>query len=118
MEQILTVTATEAAGAVPVLAAAGEIDHDSRRVLDEAAAAVLQNGGSRLVIDLTGVTFCDSGGLSLFLDLHRTAAARGGSLRLAGAGAAVLSVIHTTNLERMLLLHPTVEDAVRALANG
>ena len=119
MEQILSVTTAQTAEAVAVLTAVGEIDHDSRDVLDRAAAAVLQDRGSRLVIDLAGVSFCDSGGLSLFLDLHKATTARGGSLRLACAGPAVLSVIHTTNLERLLALHPTVEDAVRAsLATG
>ena len=40
--------------------------------------------------------------------------ARGGSFRLAGAQAPVLSVIHATNLDRLLPLHPTVGEAVRA----
>ena len=114
MQEILSVTTAETTGAVAVLTAVGEIDHDSREALDRAAAAVLHNGGSRLVIDLSGVSFCDSGGLSLFLDLHKATTARGGSLGLAGAAPAVLSVIHTTNLERLLALHPSVEDAVRA----
>jgi anti-anti-sigma factor len=118
-EQILTVVPQPATGPVAVLAAAGEIDHDSRDVLAAAAASVLRNGGSRLVIDLADVSFCDSGGLSLFLDLHRDTSARGGSLRLAGARPTVLAVIHATNLDRLLSLDATVEDAVRAsLATG
>ncbi len=114
MEQILTVTAADPAQPVAVLAAAGEIDHDSRDVLADAANAALQNGTSRLVIDLAAVSFCDSGGLSLFVDLHKATTAQGGSLRLAGAQPSVLSVIHATNLDRLLALDPTVADAVRA----
>ena len=114
MEPILTVVPARTTGSVTVLAAAGEIDHDSREVLSDAADAVLSEGCNRLVIDLTRVSFCDSGGLSLFLDLHKAAVAAGGSLRLAGAQPPVLAVVHATNLDRMLHLHDTVEDAVRA----
>jgi anti-anti-sigma factor len=113
-EQILTVTADHVADAVTVLTAAGEIDHDSRNVLGDAAAAALQRGSTRLVLDLGGVTFCDSGGLSLFLQLHKETTGRGGSLHLAGARAPVLSVLTATNLDRLLALHPTVADAVHA----
>jgi anti-anti-sigma factor len=113
-EQILTVDPGQTIETVAVLAAAGEIDHDSRDVLADAAAAVLRDGASRLVLDLADVSFCDSGGLSLFLDLHRDTAARGGSLRLARVQPTVLAVIHATNLDRLLHLDPTVEAAVHA----
>jgi anti-anti-sigma factor len=107
-EPILTVTATEMDG-VTVLTAVGEIDHDSSGML---AAAAPDPVPGRLVIDLTGVTFCDSGGLSLFLDLHKRAAANGGQVRLAGAPDAVLAIMRTTNLDRILALYRTVADAV------
>ena len=114
IEQILTVVRAQTTAPVAVLRAAGEIDHDSRDVLADAAAEVLRDGGSRLVLDLANVSFCDSGGLSLFLDLHRATAAHGGSLRLACLQPTVLGVIHATNLDRLLQLHDTVDDAVRA----
>ena len=117
-EEILKVTAEDVPGLVTVLTAAGEIDHDSRDVLADAAEEVLQRRGVRLVIDLSAVTFCDSGGLSLFIDLHRRVTARGGSLRLASPQATVVTVLRATNLDRLLDLHPTVDDAVRASAAG
>jgi anti-sigma B factor antagonist len=112
---ILTVTRADASGPVPVLAAAGEIDSDSRVLLSDAAEAALRDGENRLVIDLAEVSFCDSGGLSLFVDLHRLTLSRGGSLRLACVQPAVMSVVYATNLDRLLMLDPTVEDAVKAL---
>lgn len=113
-DETLTVSTLHAPGPVTVLAVAGEIDHDSREVLGRAATAVLHDGGTRLVLDLAGVSFCDSGGLSLLVDLHRATAARGGSLRLACLQPDVLGVITATNLDRLLPVHPSVEDAVRA----
>jgi anti-anti-sigma factor len=114
MEDILKVTAEDVPGLVTVLTAAGEIDHDSRDVLADAGEEALRRRGVRLVIDLSAVTFCDSGGLSLFIDLHRRVTARGGSLCLASPQPPVLTVLRATNLDRLLALHPTVEDAVRA----
>jgi anti-sigma B factor antagonist len=112
--QILTVTLAYPTGPVPVLAAAGELDIDSRTVLREAADAALRDSGNRLVIDLRAVSFCDSAGLSLFVDLHRLTTVRGGALRLACTQPPVLAVIGATNLDRLLHLDPTVEQAVRA----
>jgi anti-anti-sigma factor len=116
-EPILTVRRIDRTGPVPVLAPAGEIDHDSRAVLSDAAEDALAGGGSRLVIDMTGVSFCDSGGLSLLVDLHRRTSSRGGSLRLAGTRRPVLSVIQATNLHRLLHLDPTVDAAMQAASS-
>jgi anti-anti-sigma factor len=114
IEPILTVTARQPAEGVTVLSAAGEIDHDSRQILADATERALRQGGNRLVIDLTKVAFCDSGGLSLFVSLHKQTTAVNGQLRLACAQPAVLAVLHATNLDRLLALHPTVEEAVQA----
>jgi anti-sigma B factor antagonist len=113
-EQLLTVTTTASGGQVAVLSAAGEIDHDSRLVLGDAADAALQEGRNRLVVDLTRVTFCDSGGLSLLVDLHKRTAALGGQLRLAGVQPAVTAVLLATNLDRLLPVNRTAEEAVDA----
>jgi len=117
-QQILTVTTRHPAPRLAVLSAAGELDHDSRTVLADAAETAVRGGRDLLVIDLTAVTFCDSGGLALFVELHRNATAGEGQVRLAGTQPPVLTVLHATNLDRILPLHPTVESAVRAAQPG
>ncbi|GAA3954928.1 STAS domain-containing protein [Actinoplanes auranticolor] len=112
-EQILTVSATTE-GPVTVLSAAGEIDHDSRQSLEDAAEAALQDGSRSLVLDLGAVAFCDSGGLSLFVDLHKRTTTRGGRLHLASVQPAVTAVLLATNLDRLLPVHATVGEAVAA----
>ncbi|MDI6102686.1 STAS domain-containing protein [Actinoplanes sp. NEAU-A12] len=114
MDPFLTVTTTIVGERATVLSATGEIDGDSRKILGEAADAAIAAGQHRLVIDLTGVTFCDSGGLSLFVELHRRITALGGELRLAGLREMVATVVRATNLDRLLLLYPTVDEAVEA----
>ena len=110
-DQTLRVRVQAGPPTITVLVAEGELDHDSRRILQRNAREVLESGGCRLVIDLTRVTFCDSGGLSLFVELHRQAEAAAGWVRLAGAHGMVLSVLKATNLDRMFVLYDSVEAA-------
>jgi anti-sigma B factor antagonist len=113
-EQILTVATEHLTGPVVLLTASGEIDHDSQSVLGDAAATALDRGPNQIVIDLTGVSFCDSGGLSLFVRMHQQVAARGGSVHLAALQDPVRQVIEVTNLDRLLTVHATVDQAVQA----
>ena len=117
-DQLLTVAIRTGPPTVTVLTADGEIDHDSRKVLDAAATQALDGGRVRLVLDLTGVTFCDSGGLSMFVDIHRRCAAAGGWLRLAGTQGMVIGVVRATNLDRLLALYDDVDAATTDLAVG
>jgi anti-anti-sigma factor len=110
-EQILEATVGRTPSGTAVLAAAGEIDHGSRRVLEDLAERVLDEVGPRVILDLSLVTFCDSGGLSLCVELHRRTTARGGWLRVAGASGPVLTVLHVANLDRLFPLYDTVADA-------
>jgi|tagenome__1003787_1003787.scaffolds.fasta_scaffold17603047_2 anti-sigma B factor antagonist len=113
-ELILKVTAGRPTATLTVLHASGEIDRDSVPVLVDAAEDALDDGADRLVVDLAAVTFCDSSGLSVFVQLHRRAAARGGSFALAAVQPPVRMVLQATNLDRLLEVHPTVDEAVRA----
>jgi anti-sigma B factor antagonist len=60
------------------------------------------------------VTFCDSSGFSLFVRLHKQTAACGGSLRLAALQPQLWMVLRATNLDRLLAVHPSVDEAVGA----
>ncbi|GAB1688556.1 STAS domain-containing protein [Krasilnikovia sp. M28-CT-15] len=110
-EPILSVTARDVAGEVTVIAAVGEIDRDSRDHLRDAAAVALHHGRHRLVLDLTAVAFCDSSGLALLVDLHRSTAVHHGWLRLAACPPLLRTSLHATNLDRLLPMYNTVEDA-------
>ena len=112
--EILSVTTRDAADGVRILAAAGDVDHDSVTVLRDAVEAAWEAGRTQIVLDLTAVAFCDSGGLSLFVEAHRRARVRGGWFRLAGPGRTVQYVLDATNLARYLSIHPTVDDALKA----
>lgn len=108
----LKVTRLSADADASVLAVAGEIDRDTIHFLHDAAEEAIALGSHRLVLDLTGVTFCDSSGLSTFVELHRRTTTLGGWTRLAGLSGDLHGILRVTNLDRLLPIYDTVEQAL------
>ena len=76
--------------------------------IDDLVAA----GRIRLVIDLHAVDFIDSSGLGALIGGLKTARQQGGDLRIAAAGDQVRAVLKLTNLDRILIPHATIEEAL------
>ncbi|MEU8651469.1 STAS domain-containing protein [Streptomyces sp. NPDC048737] len=98
---------------VRVVIVRGEIDHDVKHVLSE--ALMPRRGAaapSRVVVDLSGVTFMDSSGINAFVVAHRAVSATEGWLRIAGAQAPVLHVLHIVGIDEVIPCHATVEQAL------
>jgi len=98
-----------------VVAAAGEVDYNTYLPLQEELYRQVDAGGNRIVLDLGGVTMCDSTGLSVLVRVHRRVKAQGGWLRLADVQPVVHRALALTNLDRLLPLFATVQDAVADL---
>ncbi len=69
----------------------------------------------KLVFDLSDVEYCDSSGLSAILLAFRMLHDEGGELRIAGAQKNVKALIEISQLDRILKLTDTVEEAVNQL---
>lgn len=95
-----------------VVAVYGRIFADTVASLSDALASLLDAELPRIVLDVSGVEICDSSGLNLFAGSHHTAARRGGWLRLVGLQPMVRRVVMITNLDRLLSIHATVDEAV------
>ena len=84
---------------------------------DEAAAlsgvvgAVLQQS-RKLVIDLSGVSAMDSAGIGELVLLQNWAQSKNVSLKCAGPNSLVSTLLELTNLDSVLAVHPSVDDAV------
>lgn len=81
------------------------------RSVKERIDTVIAHGAQRVVVDLTRTSFIDSSGLGALVGGLKTARLAGGDLRIAGAGAQVLTVLRLTKLDRVLEPHGTVQDA-------
>ena len=74
-------------------------------------------GTNKLIIDLGEVESCDSSGLSALLVANRTLNSTNGSIRLVAPSEKVLTLIKITQLDRVLHVCNTVEEAIEELKN-
>jgi anti-anti-sigma factor len=81
---------------------------DVKRQLQEAVATGLH----RLVVDLHGVPFIDSSGLGALIGALKAARVAGGDVRIARPGEQVRYVLEISMLDRVLVCHATVEEAL------
>jgi anti-sigma B factor antagonist len=81
----------------------------------EALLSVLNQGAAGLVVDMTATTFCDSAGITALGRAARRAAATGAMMRLAVASQPVLRVFALVGIDRVIDIHPTVEEARASL---
>jgi anti-anti-sigma factor len=72
-------------------------------------------GTNKLIIDLSEVESCDSSGLSALLVANRTLNSTNGSIRLVSPSEKVLTLIKITQLDRVLNICDTVEEAIEEL---
>ncbi|MFZ2323562.1 MAG: STAS domain-containing protein [Ignavibacteriaceae bacterium] len=72
-------------------------------------------GVNKLVIDLSSVESCDSSGLSAILVANRIISANEGQIRLAAPSEKVHTLIKITQLNRVLPVSESVEQALKEL---
>ena len=72
-------------------------------------------GAQKFIIDLSQVESCDSSGLSSILVANRILNLSGGEMRLAAPSEKVYSLIKITQLERVLRVCNSVDEAVAEL---
>ena len=72
-------------------------------------------GANKFIIDLSEVESCDSSGLSAILVANRIISSSDGQIRLASPNEKVLSLIKITQLDRVLPVTKTLEEAIEQL---
>jgi anti-anti-sigma factor len=72
-------------------------------------------GINKLIVDLSEVETCDSSGLSAILVANRIVHSIGGKIRLAAPSDKVYSLIKITQLDRVLTVCESVNEAVQEL---
>ena len=93
-----------------VLTAVGEFDIGSVQLVREAILGALETS-NKVIVDLSGATFIDSTVLGALVGGARNAAEKGGWLRFVNPQAPVRRVLRITEIDRVIGLYDTVEDA-------
>lgn len=97
--------------ACTVVEVRGEIDRDTRPMLEDLLQEVMDAGARHVVLDLAGVTFMDSSGLSLLVVSLNRLRNSGGRLCLAHVQDPVRNVLVLSAVDTVLDVYDTVEAA-------
>jgi anti-sigma B factor antagonist len=97
-----------------VLGVVGELDLAAAPRVRQAVVRAIDGtrGAPRVVLDLTGVDFIDSSGLGIVLGTLRRIRAASGELRVIAGDAQVQRVFALTQLDQILPLCGSVDEAV------
>lgn len=87
---------------------------DGTRLRDQ-LLVVLRHGPRHLLLDLAGVTGFDDVAAAILIDTHRRAPAAGCSFGLVAPAEDVVRRLRLTRLDRFLVWHATLEQALSAL---
>lgn len=95
-----------------VVTVAGELDVVGGPDLRQEIMRAVRQGEHRLVLDLTGVDFIDSFGLGVLVGALKRTRLLDGDLRLVVAEPRVRRIFEVCDLDRVFVLHATVESAL------
>ena len=79
--------------------------------LEWAVENLVKEGRKKAILDLSGVTSVDSTGIGIIVMSAGQIKKSGGELRVAGANGHVEQVLRMTNVDQIVILHPTTAAA-------
>jgi anti-sigma B factor antagonist len=97
------------------LAGMATMGQDCER-LDHEILTLLEKKNNRVILDFGGVSHIDSAVLGKIIACHSKLKKAGGGLRVAGPKGAVENLIKTTNINRIVGLYPSVDQAAADFA--
>jgi anti-anti-sigma factor len=74
---------------------------------------ILSDDISKLVVDVSKVEYCDSSGLSALLLAFRILQAEEGEIKIAAPQKSVRTLIEISQLDKILPIYDSVEDAIK-----
>ena len=104
-------------GKIAVLAINEGIDLFNYKSIRERIDHLLDNSYVNLVIDCIGITHVDSAGLSFFIIAMQRVMRKGGRLALANLNSYLAGVIHIVDLENILPIFNTVDEALASMGS-
>ena len=104
----LQVVSVSCCDGVTTIVLAGDLDLSTATAARSLLEVECERRPSKLVLDVSALDFVDSSGLSTFVRTHRSLAAHGASLALAGASPSLRRLLEIASLSA--LLEPQAES--------
>ncbi|MFD7659590.1 STAS domain-containing protein [Actinosynnema sp. NPDC059797] len=93
----------------------GEVDTDSYREVRQELFACLEDDPAALVVDLCGVGLFGSLGIAVLMEVHERAHETGVGFAVVARQRTVVDPMRVTEVDALLTLRPTVDEAVAAV---
>lgn len=78
----------------------------------------LSEGVTKLIVDMSEVEYCDSSGLSALLLAFRILQAEEGEIKIAAPQKSVRTLIEISQLDRILPIYNSIEEALNEFKNN
>lgn len=108
----MSITTTQAAGGVTVVAVEGQLIVANRQELKQAIQEALDAGARRFVLDFSGTAYIDSSGLGALVSINKRVREVGGELRLAGLNEDLGSLFQLTKLDTLFAISESASEAL------
>jgi anti-sigma B factor antagonist len=102
-------------GQVAVVALPTEIDITNADQVREDLLTAVNRGAATLIVDMSATTFCDSAGVNALARTYKRATASGTAMGMVVTAPAVQRVFAITEVDRLIVGYPTVEDALASV---
>jgi len=79
-------------------------------------AELLRERARKIIFDVKGITMLDSTGIGILVVCQGKINKEGGALRIAGATGSVEDTMRITNVDKILKLCPSVDDAAASFS--
>ncbi len=94
-----------------VVCATGRLNFPDVDRLRQQFTSLVDSGAVRIAVDLSGVEAIDSAGIGVLISGLKAARNVGGDLRLVAPSKVVIDVLEMMNLDRLLTMHASPEEA-------
>ena len=110
----MNVTSEQSGDVVIVHAGPARLMYPSLSEFSTLVLGEIARGTRKIVINLGGVDYVDSAAIGCLMDLYRQSTAAGATLKLAGLGSRVETMLTLTGTNQFMEIHPDAAAAVRS----
>lgn len=96
-------------GEYQIVLLSGDVDMHSSPNARQVILSALEKAAP-LLVDLSAVTYIDSSGIASLVEGYQLAKKKGQKFALLGVGAAVMNVLKLARLDRVFVIHNSLEE--------
>jgi anti-anti-sigma factor len=115
VEREIVKVESRSVGDVGILKILGTVDLYEGYLLRDEVRRLLRAGARSLLYECTGIDYVDSTGLGIFLHTRDMAREAGGRVGLVDPSPAFRKVLSTTQVDRLIPVFDTIEDALNGI---